>query len=196
MNGASATAFLPNFVGFPSPRGLHSSTVPSESAPIAPTCAFTPPSRNGGAPHANPEGPGRATVKTRRRTVRTRRGNAVRRPPQDGEAPAGSCPGGRSWCRTAGRRSPSGAQLPRVSCLRRIRLRPRLHRRTSRPRRTSRRRTRSSPTSRRSRSPHHRCRRPTSCRSTRGSGREAATRRRSGQRPPDPRRSLRRTPPG
>lgn len=43
MNGASATAFLPNFVGFPSPRGLHSSTVQPRSAPLAHTCAFTPP---------------------------------------------------------------------------------------------------------------------------------------------------------
>lgn len=43
MNGASATAFLPNFVGFPSPRGLHSSTVQARSAPLAHTCAFTPP---------------------------------------------------------------------------------------------------------------------------------------------------------
>ena len=42
MNGASATAFLPNFVGFPSPRGLHSSTVQPGSAPLVHMCAFTP----------------------------------------------------------------------------------------------------------------------------------------------------------
>ncbi|MDQ1028161.1 hypothetical protein QF035_005743 [Streptomyces umbrinus] len=43
MNGASAKAFLPNFVGFPSLRGLHSSTVQAGGAPLAHTCAFTPP---------------------------------------------------------------------------------------------------------------------------------------------------------
>lgn len=41
MNCAAATAFLPNFVGFPSPRGLHSSTVQRRRAPGARTCPPT-----------------------------------------------------------------------------------------------------------------------------------------------------------
>lgn len=36
MVGDSATAFLPNFVGFPSPWGLHSSTVQALNHPMAP----------------------------------------------------------------------------------------------------------------------------------------------------------------
>jgi len=36
MNGGAATAFLPNFVGFPSLRGLHSSTVQLRRAPRQP----------------------------------------------------------------------------------------------------------------------------------------------------------------
>jgi hypothetical protein len=38
MNCGAATAFLPNFVRFPSPRGLHSSTVQQWRAPGARTC--------------------------------------------------------------------------------------------------------------------------------------------------------------
>lgn len=63
MNCAAATAFLPNFVGFPSPRGLHSSTVQRRSAPgarrrpsalvgrRAPSCWDAPPA---GSPVAAP----------------------------------------------------------------------------------------------------------------------------------------------
>ena len=49
MNSGAATAFLPNFVGFPSPRGLHSSTVHVRRAP---PCAPPPAGRAASAPSA------------------------------------------------------------------------------------------------------------------------------------------------
>lgn len=121
MNGASATAFLPNFVGFPSPRGLHSSTVQPRSAPLAHTCAFTPPALStplNVPQHFSP--PARLTA--------------------HGEAPAGRrLPTDARGAGRLGRGSPSGAQLPRVSCLRRIRPHRPRPRRTTRLRRTTRR---------------------------------------------------------
>ncbi|ELP64219.1 hypothetical protein STRTUCAR8_05177, partial [Streptomyces turgidiscabies Car8] len=42
MNGGAATAFLPNFVGFPSLRGLHSSTVQPRRTPERATDGHEP----------------------------------------------------------------------------------------------------------------------------------------------------------
>ncbi len=72
MNGASATAFLPIFIGFPSHGGLHSSPVQSKSAPMTHACAFTPPARPalGTAERPPGEGPG---GRSWCRTVRTPR---------------------------------------------------------------------------------------------------------------------------
>lgn len=99
MNGASATAFLPNFVGFPSPRGLHSSTVQARSAPLAHTCAFTPPalstplnvSQRSSTP-ARLSSHGEAPPGAESR-------HTAKRPPE-------VTPDGRSWCRTARTRIP------------------------------------------------------------------------------------------
>lgn len=130
MNGASATAFLPNFVGFPSPRGLHSSTVQARSAPLAHTCAFTPPVLS--TPLNVPQrssAPARLSLRGK--------APAGRRIPAHGEAPAGRrLPTDARGAGRPGRGSPSGAQLPRVSCLRH-RIRPRRRHRTTRLRRTS-----------------------------------------------------------
>lgn len=124
MNGASATAFLPNFVGFPSPRGLHSSTVQPRSAPLAHTCAFTPPALS--TPLNVPQRsstPARlsshAEAPPRRRIPTHGDGPAGRRDPTHGEAPARrrdprtrrsarreTTPDGRSWCRTVRTRFP------------------------------------------------------------------------------------------
>ncbi len=128
MNGGAATAFLPNFVAFPSLRGLNSSIVQPWRTP---------------RPHGA------------RRCVRAPTGGVARRALFVGAR--GPAPGAGP---VHGMRSPAEAQLPRVSCLRRIR-RP-LPRRTTRLRRTSRHR-RSGPNGGppRTSRPRHR---PTSCR--------------------------------
>ena len=109
MNCGAATAFLPNFVGFPSLRGLHSSTVQLWRAPR----------RAMVRPGAHREARGR--VHASAVPARRDRGPAVAGPALRMRLP------------------PRGAQLPRVSCLRRIRRLPRRRtrlRRTSRLRRS------------------------------------------------------------
>jgi len=110
MNSGAATAFLPNFVGFPSPRGLHSSTVhvrrappcappPAGRAASAPSAAAAPARRTtGGAATAGVASPARVTavttaVTTAAVTARGRVTARVARPPA-AAAPACRVPGG------------------------------------------------------------------------------------------------------
>ncbi len=86
MNGASATAFLPIFVRFPSPRGLNSSTVQPGSEPLLPNA---PPVHC--APPTHPTHPALPQRRSARREM----------------APAGA-----SWCRTVRMRAPGGPAAP------------------------------------------------------------------------------------
>lgn len=103
MNGASVTAFLPNFVGFPSPRGLHSSTVQPGSAPLAHTRAFTPPAPS--TPLNAPQRP--STLLDTRPALLTRRSPPAANPGTRRSARREKNPDGRSWCRTARTRFPA-----------------------------------------------------------------------------------------
>lgn len=126
------------------PRGLHSSTVQPRSAPLAHTCAFTPPALS--TPLNVPQRsstPARlsshAEAPPRRRIPTHGDGPAGRRDPTHGEASAGRrLPTDARGAGRSGRGFLSGAQLPRVSCLRRIRPHRPRPRRTTRLRRTSR----------------------------------------------------------
>jgi hypothetical protein len=188
MNCGAATAFLPKFVGFPSLRGLHSSTVQLRRAPMPGRRA---PVRCGSRPE-----PGRTAAGARDRLPKSPVDARGCRSHGFGRPSSGpSCPTGRRTCqdppdiarrvcggstvrgvrtRERGARPRCGPRArwlrlprrasgrPRVSCLRRRSRRHRPRRRTNRLRRTSRRR-RSFPRGGRRRTSRSLLR-PTSCR--------------------------------
>lgn len=171
MNCGAATAFLPKSAGFPSPRGLHSSTVQLRRTPVALAhVSYAPPRRgNGRAPSAQHPAlaPVRSPCRGSLHRTLTRRGRTpvgAASPSAHAKCPPGRSPDGHSA--HSGCVFPCGARLPRVSDLRRIRPRRKTtrsrsdrHRRSGGPRRRGDRRRGDRPTTNR-----RRLRRPTSCR--------------------------------